>query len=120
MDIVYLAYLLFIFPGFCFVWTYRHFTKKPKLGEFEYAAWSFLFGILMFWIVFSTGGEELDFMMDLNKPFELFSHGLGAGLGVALAASFPLGFMGAVISKWGLFTWIDKILFKLIEKLSKV
>lgn len=120
MDLSIIGYLLFIIPGFCLVWTFRHFTKsKNGIGEFEYAGWSFLWGIALFfldiWIMKITRTPLPQ--TSTNDPIRVAGAFLGMGLAIAIGLSFPLGYFGAVISKWGLFKWIDKKLFRLIEKI---
>jgi hypothetical protein len=121
MELAYIGYLLFVFPGFCFLWTYRHFTRAPKMGEFEWAGWSFVFGVLLFFLtMYLVGitGTELP-AISLTDPAAALGGFLGTGLGITTAASFPLGFACAVVSKKGLFSKVDRALFHLLEWLSK-
>lgn len=124
MDLALFGYLLFVLPGFCLVRTFRHYTQalrgvnanESRMGDFEYAAWSFLYGTLMFLFAFLVGGINSSVILDLNYPFELFSTALGMGLGVAIGASFPLGWLGAAIAHKGVFSWVDSFLLKLLKK----
>lgn len=122
MDLAYIGYLLFVVPGFCFIWTYRHFTKAPKLEGFEFAAWSLFFGSLIslvsLKIVLFVGTPLHE--IPLNDPAAMLGGILGAGLGIATGGSFPLGFIVAIMQRKGYFEQLDKWLFWLIVKLAKV
>jgi hypothetical protein len=121
MDLTYAGYILFVIPGFTLVWTYRHFTKATKIGEFEYAAWSFLWGV----ILFLTTGTLLKFQnsilpsVPLNDIGAVIGSLLGISLGTAMSLSFPLGLVGVVIARLGFFDWIDKKLFKLLSVFNR-
>jgi len=117
MDLSYTSYLLFVIPGFCLVWTYRHFTKSSKIGEFEYAAWSFLWGVPQFLLagfIISWRHASLP-AVPPNNPGALLGSLVGISSGLAIGGSFLLGFTAAHLSRTGLFSWIDKKLFQLIE-----
>jgi hypothetical protein len=119
MDFAYIGYLLFVIPGFCFIWTYRHFTKAAKLGEFEYAAWSLLFGTLLFLIVISLAlwNGHSDIAFNPNDPSSTIGSVLGIALGVAITASFPLGFACAGLARSGFFRYVDDSCFKMLQKI---
>ena len=121
MDLAYTGYLLFVVPGFCLVWTYRHFTKAPKIGEFEYAVWSLLWGAvltLLLGVVLKLENNPGP-TLPLNNPAALLGGLLGISLAIATGLAFPLGFLGASISDRGFFAWIDKLSFKLLAWISK-
>jgi len=118
MDLSYAAYLLFVVPGFCLVWTYRHFTESGKIGEFEYAAWSFLWGVVVF-VLFCliVSWEHISFPpVPLNDLGALLGSLVGISIGLALGGAFAFGFIGATLSRLGLFQWIDKQIFHLLDK----
>jgi hypothetical protein len=112
MDLNYISYLLFVVPGFCFVWTYKHFTKAQKIGEFEYAAWSFLWGVPLLLLV-----NKIISLLHINLPAIPPNNPaalLGSFAGFSFCSAiivFPLGFFAAWIAHRGLFQWIDKKLF---------
>jgi hypothetical protein len=118
MDITFLCYLLFTIPGFCLVWTFRHFARRTEIGDFEYAVWSFVWGTLMFALSVYASKDVGQIIFDLNNPLKLFSTSLGMGLGLSIVFAFPFGFMAATLNSMGLFYWIDKMLFALIKFLS--
>jgi hypothetical protein len=128
MDIAYIGYLIFVIPGFTFVWTLRHFTKVGRLGEFEYAGWSLFAGIGMLYVYglcieFNTKisdwfgvNPNSDATINLSDPFALLGSLIGIGLGLTISLSFPLGYFAAYLSKKGLFAWVDNKLFSLLDK----
>lgn len=121
MDLNLITYLLFVIPGFCFVWTFRHFTKAQKIGEFEYAVWSFIFGsviFLLFGCIQIYRKMEMP-VVDFSDPSQLLGALLGTGLGLAIVMSFPLGFIFAYFSKIGIFKFVDQKLNKLLDWLQK-
>ena len=121
MDLAYIGYLLFVFPGFCFVWTYRHFSKASKISDFEWAAWSFLFGTALFFLTMlfaSISNAKLP-AIPLNDPAAEIGGFLGTGLAIATGLAFPLGFICAGISKSGAFKEIDTTLSRLLEWLTR-
>jgi len=107
---------MFVIPGFALVWTFRHFTKVPKIGEFEYAAWSFLWGVFltMFFGVLLKIEHNPGPILPLDNPAAYLGGLIGYALAVATGLAFPLGFIGAAISERGFFKWIDKQLFRLL------
>lgn len=119
MDLAFLAFLIFTIPGFCFVWTFRHFAQLPKLGDFEYAEWSFLCGIalLFFYILISDGTGPESRVLNFEKPLELFSTSIALGLGISILLSFPLGYALAGIHRYfGWFSLINQKLLNLIKR----
>jgi hypothetical protein len=121
MDLSYAGYLLFVVPGFCLVWTYRHFTRSQKIGEFEYAVWSFLWGVpllLCFGWIASWRHDPL-LQTPLNSPGAVLGSLVGISLSIAIGGSFLLGFVAAFLSRIGLFGWINKKLFCLLDKLAQ-
>ncbi len=121
MDIAYAGYLLFVIPGFVLIWTYRHFTKAKKIGEFEYAAWSFFWGAALFLVVIGivTKFGYAPVPVPLNNPAAIIGSLVAISLALATVGAIPLAFIGAQISRMGLFKFVDKGLFKLLKKLSK-
>lgn len=118
MDLAILGYLLFTIPGFCLVWTYRHFTQKTQIGDFEYAMWSFVWGTLMFVLTVYLSDEVGKIVIDVNNPLKSAATSMGIGFGLVVGFSFPAGYLGAVMYSAGLFTWIDSKLFAFIEILK--
>lgn len=119
MDMSTFGYLLFVLPGFVVVWSYRHFTKAKQIGDFEYAAWSFVWGTFIFFLFGlcirmndALGIESRDVVFDPNNPFELFATILGAGFALAMFLALPVGYGGAWISKKGYFQKIDNFFFR--------
>ena len=120
--ITYIGYALFVIPGFVLVWTYRHFTRAPKIGEFQYAAWSFFWGVIEFMVLvgipIQLGYTHLP-TVPLDNPAALLGSLVGISVPLAAIGSFPLGFIGAQISRAGFFKFIDKKLFNLLRKISR-
>lgn len=117
MDLTVIGYLLFVIPGFCLVWTYRHFTRAKTIGDFEYAIWSFLWGTVLFLSttkLIERKNISLP-LIDMNNPITITASFLGMGLGIAFGISFLLGYAGALLHP--AFKWIDEKLFLLIKKL---
>lgn len=117
MDLTIIGYLLLIVPGFCFVWTYRHFSKLEKIGDFEYAIWSFLWGFILFLLTvkyIQIAHISLP-PTSTNEPISFASASLGIGFSTAILFSFPLGYIGAFFYRIGLFSWINKRLLQLLE-----
>ncbi len=122
MDFAYIGYLLFVVPGFFLVWTYRHFTNAEKIGEFEYAAWSFFFGVFLFIAdiyILSINNKSLP-PIPINNIADLLGSIIGISLGIVLGSSFLIGYIGAFISRMGLFRWVDKKLFKFLDWLEEI
>jgi hypothetical protein len=119
MDLTTIGYLLFIVPGFCLVWTYRHFTKAEKIGDFEYAIWSFLWGSVLLILIAKLIQIRHILLpsISMDEPILLAAAFLGMGLAIIVVLALPLGYIGALLCKLRLFEWIDKKLFWLIEKL---
>lgn len=120
MDLTYIGYLIFVFPGFCLVWTYRHFTKAGNIGEFEYAAWSFLWGTFLFLLLGyfeKMRGIPLP-TISLDNPAAQLGGFTGFSLGQAFLLAFPLGFMGALLSHFGMFNALDKGLHWVLKRLT--
>lgn len=111
-----ITYFLFVIPGFFLVWTYRHFTKAQDLGQFEYAAWSLLWGVVeLIFLYTSSTVFHLNFpSVPLSGPGALGSL-IGAALAFAVTISFPLGLIGAFLSHTGLFGLIDELIFKVLK-----
>lgn len=97
---------------------YRHFTESQKIGEFEYAVWSFLWGVVLFLSFdFVISREHISLPpIPLNNPGALLGSLVGMSLGLAVGGAFALGFLGAFLSRLGLFPWIDKVMFWLLNK----
>lgn len=120
MDLTAIGYLLFVIPGFCMVWSYRHFTKAKQIGEFEYAIWSFLWGSSMLLSVIKFGELRSAAPLPLpsmDNPFLFAAASLGMGLAASTIA-FVLGYVGAFFFHLGLFSSIDKFLFWLIKEVT--
>ncbi len=124
MDVAYLAYVLFVIPGFVLVWSYRHFTKAKQIGDFEYAAWSLVWGTLIFILIglmikirgiFGTIIESFTIVLDPNNPLELLSTALAVCLILVTIIAFPVGYFGAWLSAKGCFRSIDKVLFNFLQ-----
>lgn len=118
IDLSYAGYLLFVVPGFCSVWTYRHFTESGKMGEFEYAVWSFLWGVpqFLFFGFIASWEKTASLSIPLNNPGAILGSLVGISLVLVLGESFISGFIAARLSRGGLFIWIDKKLFWLLDK----
>lgn len=106
-----IAYLLFVVPGATLIWSYRHFAGRQAqyLNDIEYAAWSFIWGALLFWVVvalvqkFGTGFPEIP----LSNP----AAALGGFTATAILTAFfsvPLGYITAKFDKW--IIRLDKLL----------
>lgn len=94
-------YLLFIIPGFVLIWSYRFFAKAKPIGEFEYAALSFIWGFIL---VGSTGFivryfPKYDNLYYFTVYFSIF--------GVVF------GRIGSLIAKW---KWFVKLMDKIKPK----
>ena len=91
------------------------------MGEFEWAGWSFVFGVLLFFFTMylvEITGTKLP-AIPLTNPAAALGGFLGTGLGITTAASFPLGYTCALISRKGHFRKIDAALFRLLEWLVR-
>lgn len=120
MDWTVIGYILLIIPGFLTIWTYRYFTKATKLGDFEYAAWSFVWGMILLFALYYLGkirGKEFPMIPDYS--LEAFMGGvLGTGIGISILISFPVGFIGAILSKLGAFRFLNVLFSKLFDFFS--
>lgn len=117
MDLTAIGYVLLIIPGFLLVWTFRHFTKSKEIGGFEYAAWSFVWGVAqLFFINFYIGviGVKLP-LIPINDELFFAAGALGIGMG-SLAFSLLFGLIGAFFSNIGIFCWIDNFVSKILQK----
>ena len=59
-------------------------------------------------------------VIPLDNPEATFGGFLGVGLFYATVAAFPLGLLAAYIAKMGFFAWIDKKLFYLLDRGTKL
>jgi RsiW-degrading membrane proteinase PrsW (M82 family) len=122
MEITFIGYLLFVIPGFCFVWTYRHYTEPKNINDFEYAAWSFIWGTIIFLIFAICQKVNLygihtkpDPSISLDNPFSIIGSLLGYAIAVATIISFPLGYGAAYLFHRNFFRKIDKKLLDWIK-----
>lgn len=91
MNLSDVHYLLFIIPGFVLVWSYRFFGKDNPIGEFEYAALSFIWGFIL---VGSTNFIIKYFPQNNNPYYYTFYFSI---------FGLFLGWIGSYITKWDLF-----------------
>lgn len=128
IELAFIAYLLFVIPGFCLVWSYRHFAKSDhKIGDFEYAAWGLLWGVFLIilfeliskpveWLYGFLGIEKLEIIFDLQDSFALIGSLASFSLVLATLLAVPLGWFLVYTRSDKLFHRVDKFLFKLIKK----
>jgi hypothetical protein len=86
IDLDVLNYFVVILGGFGVVWSFRHFTgrSKEKIGEFEYAALSTLWGIplaVILLVSFAVMPQNIHWLNEAPMFFTwpLFLLGLGFG-----------------------------------------
>lgn len=110
-----------VVPGAVLIWTYRHFTKSERsMGEFEYAAWSFIWGLVLYlftllMIIITGHGVPAP---PANDVAAQLGSVMGIGIGIIIGAALPMGFFGAVVANAGLFKWVDSLLMKLANSLQ--
>ncbi len=108
-----LNYLLFVIPGFMVIWSYRHFTRAEKMGEFEYAAWSLIWGIFFMMATYTWGNF-------IGRPFPNIALDNLGGLNGVIAALTPLavliGYVGAVLYHRFYLSKIHKLLLSWVGK----
>lgn len=81
-----LNYFLVLLGGFGVVWSYRLTSKQQdkRIGEFEYAAFSTLWGIPVFFLfyeIIKSNPDALKSMFDLPMMASPVLFGLGVGIG---------------------------------------
>ena len=87
-----ITFLLFVIPGFLVVWTFRYFSKAKIQGEFEYLGLSFVWGMILFFIV-----AVLSYFV---KPFQnFFKNDIGASFSLVIFAPL-LGWFGSFFPTW--------------------
>ncbi len=59
---------LFVLPGFVFAWSYRHFAKLGRPGDFEYFGQSVFFGLILLVSVQGIMGTE-KFVEMIGNPY---------------------------------------------------
>lgn len=87
------SYFLIILCGFGAVWSFRHFSKSQsnKIYEFEYVAFSTLWGSLIFLPILIVLEKKLELLNVVNQyPF------------IATPALFVLGVLMGGTAVWGL------------------
>ena len=99
------SYFLIILCGFGVVWSFRNFSKRKdnKIYEFEYVAFSTLWGSLIFLPVFMALENNIELLKVINQyPF------------IATPTLFLLGLLIGWIAVWGLKGF--KILVEFFDK----
>ncbi len=102
-------YLFFVIPGFFLIWSYRfwlyRFSNQLKnIGEFEYAALSFIWGFfLLSFTIFLISTTSVKYLLEkekmLNNAYSLTF--------CLLLFGFFFGWIGAFIKNKN---WIEKII----------
>jgi len=99
MEILLLNSWLFwilIVPGFLTVWVFRYFHKSNKIGEFEYAGLSIVWGLLLFALIGLL--EYLGILRGLDKV-HLDNQGEIFGLAIILSfLGIIFGWAGSFIA----------------------
>jgi RsiW-degrading membrane proteinase PrsW (M82 family) len=103
-------FLIFIIPGFVVVWTFRYFTDSNKKGDFEFLGLSFVWGLIL--LLLYEFIAKFTFGQSYDKKIQELTGNLYAAAAVLSTLSVMMGFVGAFLSRKGLFTWIKKILTK--------
>lgn len=114
------GYLLFVIPGGVLVWTYKHFTKSAKMGEFEYALWSFIWGVVIFLLevkVLELTHTDLP-NTPTNDPAAFIGSLLGFSLAIATSLAIPIGYIAALLVNRGFFGRTYKFLLKIAKTKS--
>ncbi len=102
------SYLSFVVPGAVLVGVFSYFTRSQKMGEVEFAAWSFVWGAAMF-ITFSVMG-----VFPADAPITSFSSLLGAFVSWAFIMSFivvVIGYVAACVANRSLIRNFQSKLF---------
>ena len=93
-------FLIFIAPGFLVVWTFRYCTNSTKQGEFEYLGLSFVWGLILFFLV--------TILSLIIKPLsDLLKSIFGATFILPLFGAF-LGWMGSQLVRYSWFKKFEK------------
>ena len=94
-------FLIFIIPGFVVVWTFRFFTGNKKQGEFEYVGLSFVWGLVLYILVWYLSTHVLKGLKGIYQ--DEYGYGLAA---VLCTFGFILGWCGSILASWD---WFNKV-----------
>ena len=95
--------------------TFRYFTRSEKIGQFELASWSFIWGMVVF-LVTASIYQYIGKNFSLDSPASLYATATTS----SICLSIPIGFIGAWFMQRKLVQKIKQGLFHGVEKNNKI